>query len=272
MREEERKDDRGGEAGSQKEPILCPFPRAFPRRVEGPTEHGYIRALSSYIGHRTSRISIEEKSRLLRPTGQRGHGRGRSSEERKEGRSGSRKLKLLQSSNQRTSLFFCRRFDRRSILHNGEYSFGFLSWLSRDLGASIDYAKSHREIKLSALRGSSTFCLVKLEICASAFFANRSIVIREKSDLHRKRLNTFIDKRIRARAYSITYCIVYLYLHRIHQCASSLRTCKVHLRVFIHENSISMSDVIHIFETNEHLSVSSKKKKNKEKKTGILKF
>lgn len=55
------------------------------------------------------------------------------------------------SSNQRSLSFFCRRSDRSVYItiHDGEYSFGFLSWLARDLGASIDYAKSR--LKRSAL-------------------------------------------------------------------------------------------------------------------------
>lgn len=53
-----------------------------------------------------------------------------------------------------------------SINHDGEYSFGFLSWLARDLGASIDYAKSRLKSSFRP-RGSSTFCLVKPEICTS---------------------------------------------------------------------------------------------------------
>lgn len=53
-----------------------------------------------------------------------------------------------------------------STTHDGEYSFGFLSWLARDLGASIDYAKSRLKSGFRP-RGSSTFCLVKPEICTS---------------------------------------------------------------------------------------------------------
>jgi len=53
-----------------------------------------------------------------------------------------------------------------STTHDGEYSFGFLSWLARDLGASIDYAKSRLKSGFRP-RGSSTFCLVKPKICTS---------------------------------------------------------------------------------------------------------
>lgn len=67
---------------------------------------------------------------------------------REEERKGSK----LQSSNQRSPSFSVADPIGASTTHDGEYSFGFLSWLARDLGASIDYAKSRLKIWFSAPR------------------------------------------------------------------------------------------------------------------------
>lgn len=95
---------------------------------------------------------------------------------RKEGRRGSK----LQSSNGDRHHFSVADPIGASTTHDGEYSFGFLSWLARDLGASIDYTKSHLK---SGFRPSRIFDVLPRETENLHFFPNnKSTVTCEKLD------------------------------------------------------------------------------------------
>lgn len=103
----------------------------------------------------------ERRSRILRPIDHPGHGRGRSEGVKKRG--GGEEVSSGHLIRNRYHFSVADPIGA-STNHDGEYSFGFLSWLARDLGASIDYAKSRLKSSFRP-RGSSTFCLVKSEIC-----------------------------------------------------------------------------------------------------------
>lgn len=87
-----------------------------------------------------------------------------------------------------------------STTHDGEYSFGFLSWLARDLGASIDYAKSRLKSGFWP-RGSSMFCLVKPEICTSSQIAIDyrkkigRVILYLKNQMHSHLLTVRFEKK-----------------------------------------------------------------------------
>lgn len=136
------------------------FPRASPgRKSPSFSAYSYVhrrvwrgwvyKGPLSLQWHRTSqstlkrrRFGFSDRSTVL------GHGRGRPEKEAR-GRRGSEP----QSSNQRSSLFsVADPVQERTSTVTMVSIVSVLSWLQRDLGASIDYAKSRREIVLSATR------------------------------------------------------------------------------------------------------------------------
>ena len=106
--------------------------------------------------------------------------RSRSKRIRRDWRKEERRGSKLQSSNGGRHHFSVADPIGASTTHDGEYSFGFLSWLARDLGASIDYAKSHLK---SGFRPSRIFDVLPRETENLHFFPNnKSTVTREKLD------------------------------------------------------------------------------------------